>query len=115
MNSGIAKFVVNSPRIPVTLIPFSGQISSCILPTSSRMCSLATYPSPLEAERIFVDQPVCNMLVQEGVFIEAGGEEAAQLARVPAHGRGRVQGEAEDFEVHSHLFFEELPVVCRVV
>jgi hypothetical protein len=32
------------------------------------------------------------------------------LARVPAHGRVRVQGEAEDLEIHSHLFFEELPV-----
>ena len=29
-------------------------------------------------EGILVDQPVCHMLVQKGIFVEAGGEEAAQ-------------------------------------
>jgi len=41
------------------------------------------------------------MLVQEGIIVEAGGEKAAQLGCVPAHGRVRVQGEAEDFKVHA--------------
>jgi len=34
------------------------------------------------------------MLVQQSMLIEAGGKEAPQLGRVPAHGRGRVQSEA---------------------
>jgi len=44
------------------------------------------------------------MLMQESIIVEAGGEKAAQLRGVPAHGRVRVQGEAEDFEDHGHLF-----------
>ena len=54
-------------------------------------------------QRIFVDQPVRHMLVQEGIIVEAGGEEAAQLGGVAAHGRVRVQGEAEDFKDHGHV------------
>jgi hypothetical protein len=43
------------------------------------------------------------MLVQEGIFVEAGGEEAPQLGRVPMHGRVRVQGETEDFKDHAAI------------
>jgi len=41
-SSGISKFVVNSPQIPVTFSSFSWQISSVTPTTSSLICSLAT-------------------------------------------------------------------------
>jgi len=46
------------------------------------------------------------MLVQEGMLVEAGGEKAAQLGGVPAHGRVGVEGEAEDFKVQRYHFLE---------
>jgi len=38
------------------------------------------------------------------VVVGAGGEEAAQLGRVTVHGRVRVQGKTENFEIHSSKF-----------
>ncbi len=53
------------------------------------------------------------MLVQECVLIEAGGEEAAKLRGIAAHGRVRMEGEAENFEVHAPAFIQRLQHILR--
>jgi len=56
-------------------------------------------------ERIFVDQLVhVDVLMKKGVFVEAGGEKAAQLGGIAVHGRVRAQCEAEELELHYNTF-----------
>lgn len=43
-------------------------------------------------EGVSVDQLVCHVLVEEGVLVEAGGEEAAELGRIFFYGSVRPQG-----------------------
>lgn len=45
------------------------------------------------------------MLVEEGVFIELGGEEAAQERGWGADGAGGGEGEGEGFEVHIFMHY----------
>ncbi|SNQ62604.1 hypothetical protein MNV_80005 [Candidatus Methanoperedens nitroreducens] len=40
------------------------------------------------------------MLVEEGVFIESGGEEAAQFRSGATDGAGGGEGEGEGFNIH---------------
>jgi len=40
------------------------------------------------------------VLVEEGVFVESGGEEAAQLGGGAMHRAGGGEGEGEGFQVH---------------
>ena len=52
-------------------------------------------------EGVSIDQLIRHVLVEEGVLVEAGGKEAAELRPVASHGGVGLEGEAEDFEDHN--------------